>query len=496
MQKWLVAPIIVGRRAAEKRHGLGGYNTIFKPANISIMPPEWGGMDWLKKREKFLQRIDERIMVKENLTTLRRFLAYLKQNNLSMNSVFLYARALILLDNFTRKKFEEITREDLELFLGHVAEKYSPTQVDNIKIYIKKFYKWLLGNDEFYPPLVKWIKKSNKRPQLERSSLLSYDEFLSMVRACDNIRDRALLWVLWEAGMRVGELLSLKLRDVQRLNEKMLAVTVRGKTGPRTIPLCLAVPDLKKWLEKHPRGNDPDAPLFITSRGNPLTGDQVNVLLKKYAERAGIRKRVYPHLLRHTRATQLASEFPEPLLRKLFGWTQGSRVPSIYLHIASEDVIREYSRILGIEVEAKEKPKPRECICGEINPPDAIFCRRCGAILDVEAANKLIRQEAEEITKLKEELEAMKQTMSTYARVIVEATIMQDPENAKTFLRQHPELLKSYLDEVNGPFLEAYARKIGKSKEELLREQLTRFLSDDENIENFIRGLIRARSSP
>ena len=139
------------------------------------MPPEWGGMDWLKKREKFLQRIDERIMVKENLTTLRRFLAYLKQNNLSMNSVFLYARALILLDNFTRKKFEEITREDLELFLGHVAEKYSPTQVDNIKIYIKKFYKWLLGNDEFYPPLVKWIKKSNKRPQLERSSLLSYD---------------------------------------------------------------------------------------------------------------------------------------------------------------------------------------------------------------------------------------------------------------------------------------------------------------------------------
>ena len=453
-------------------------------------------MDWLKKREKFLQKVDERITVKENLTTLRRFISYLKQNNLSLNSVFLYVRALTLLDNFTRKKFEEITREDLELFLGHVAEKYSPTQVDNIKIYVKKFYKWLLGNDEFYPPLVKWIKKSNKRPQLERSSLLSYNEFLSMVRACDNIRDRAMLWVLWEAGMRVGELLSLKIRDVQRLNEKMLAVTVRGKTGPRTIPLCLAVPDLKKWLEKHPRGNDPDAPLFITSRGNPLTGDQVNVLLKKYAERAGIRKRVYSHLFRHSRATDLASEFPEPILRKLFGWTQGSRVPSTYLHIASEDVIREYSRILGIEVEAKEKPKPRECICGEINPPDAIFCRRCGAILDVEAANKLIRQEAEEITRLKEELEAMKQVMLTYARVIVESAIMQAPDEAKVFLRRNPQLLKQYIEESFGPSLDAYAKRAGKTRQQILDEQLARLLGDDESLEAFIRGVILRRSSP
>jgi site-specific recombinase XerD len=460
------------------------------------MPPEWGGMDWLKKRERFLEKVDERIMVKENLITLRRFLAYLKQNNLSMNSIFLYARSLILLDNFTKKRFEEVTRDDLELFLGHVAEKYSATQVDNIKVYIKKFYKWLLGNDEFYPPLVKWIRKSNKRPQLERSSLLTYDEFLSMIRACDDIRDRAMLWVLWEGGMRVGELLSLKIRDVQKLNEKMLAITVRGKTGPRTIPLCLAVPDLKKWIEKHPRRDDPDAPLFITNRGNPLTGDHVNVLLKKYAARAGIRKRVYPHLLRHSRATDLASEFPEPLLRKLFGWTQGSRVPSIYLHIASEDVIREYSRALGVEVEAKEKPKPRECVCGEINPPDAVFCRRCGAILDVEAANKLIRQEAEEITRLKEELEAMKQVMLTYARLIVEAAILRSPDEAKVFLRRNPQLLKQYIEESFGPSLDTYAKRAGKTRQQILDEQLARLLSDDESLEAFIRGVILRRSSP
>jgi hypothetical protein len=127
-----------------------------------------------------------------------------------------------------------------------------------------------------------------------------------------------------------------------------------------------------------------------------------------------------------------------------------------------------------------------------LNEPNAVTCSKCGLILDERYAASTV-----EIThELRKEIEELKKIMNEYARVIVEATIMRDPENAKTFLRQHPELLKSYLEEVNGPFLEAYARKLGKSKEELLSEQLARLLSDDESFENFVRDLIRARSSP
>ena len=222
---------------------------------------------WLKRRLRYLERIDQKIMVKENLPIINRFLSYLKQNQLAVNSIFHYARALVLLDNFTRKKFGEVTREDLELFLGSIADRFAPSQVDNIKIYVKRFYKWFLGNDEEYPPLVKWIKKSNKHRRIERSSLLTYEDFLKMIQCCGNIRDRAILWLLWESGVRLSELLSIKIKDVQILSDKMFMVTVRGKTGSRSIPLIMAVPDLKKWLEKHPLKDDPNAPLFVTTEG-------------------------------------------------------------------------------------------------------------------------------------------------------------------------------------------------------------------------------------
>ena len=359
----------------------------------------------LGKRIRYIEKIDSKIHVKENLPIVNRFISYLKQNQLAINSIFHYARALVLLDNFTNKKFGEVTREDLELFLGKMAERFSPSQIDNLKIYIKRFYKWFMGNDEQYPPLVRWIKKGNRHRKLERSSLLTYEDFLRMVQSCSSIRDRAILWLLWESGVRVGELVSIKIRDVQILSDKMFMVTVRGKTGSRSIPLIMAVPDLKRWLEKHPLKDDPNAFLFISSRGNPLTGDSIQKIIFKYAAKANLSKKVYPHLFRHSRATELASEFREPILREFFGWSQSSRTPSIYLHLSSSDVLREYSQVMGFEfVKPREKPRPKECRCGEMNPPDSVFCSKCGAVLDVKAARQIVKSEVETIHELKERI--------------------------------------------------------------------------------------------
>jgi hypothetical protein len=62
--------------------------------------------------------------------------------------------------------------------------------------------------------------------------------------------------------------------------------------------------------------------------------------------------------------------------------------------------------------------------------------------------------------------------MAQYAKVIVEATVFRDPETAKAYLKKNPDLLRQYIDEVDGPFLEAYSRKLGKTKETLIEERV------------------------
>ena len=331
------------------------------------------------------------------------FLSHLRQSGLRITSIYHYGRALELLDAFLAgKPFDQVTKEDLKLFFSSLGERYDPGTIDNIKTYVKRFYKWFLGDDEGYPDLVKWIKKSNHRKQtIERSDLITYEEFEEMLKHCDRIRDRALLWVLWETGIRVGELISIRIRDVE-LKENMGMITVRGKTGSRTVPVIAGLPDLQTWLERHPLKDDPDAPLFISykrgSFGKPLLESGVYNIVCQLAKKAGIKKRMHPHLFRHTRATQLSTRLRESVLKQMFGWSQSSRVPQVYLHLASSDVIDSYSELYGLKSEEKpeEKFKPKQCPrCGMMNAFDAAYCMRCGLALDEKVAMERLRREEE-----------------------------------------------------------------------------------------------------
>lgn len=376
---------------------------------------------WEQSKERWLKRLEDFFRVEDNARIARKFYNFLRQEGISVNASFRYIKSLSMLDNFVKKSFENISREDLEAFFTDMMEKYAISSVDNMKVCIKRFYKWFLGNDENYPSLVKWIKKSNRKPRLERSQLITEDEFKRMVQICDNVRDRAILWILYECGLRVSELTSLKIRDFELLEDGLGLITVRGKTGSRSIPVALALPDLLKWLERHPLKDDPQASLFLTYRGREMSGDAVQRLVKKYAKRAGIKKRVYPHLLRHSRATMLASQFKEPVLRQWFGWSQGSRTPEIYLHLSSQDVIKSYAQHLGLKsVEVKESMRPKTCPrCGEINPPDSDFCSKCGHPFD----ERIIVEKMKTVSKLEDELKKRDEVIERLQKQVEELNL-------------------------------------------------------------------------
>jgi integrase len=133
-----------------------------------------------------------------------------------------------------------------------------------------------------------------------------FSEGLSLARII-----KYLVLVLYESGCRIGEILSLRIKHAC-FDEYGAQLIVNGKTGSRRVRIIASAPSLASWLDNHPL-KDSESPLWISLRSmnEPLTYSAAKELLKELARRAGIRKRVYPHLFRHSRATMLANFLTE-----------------------------------------------------------------------------------------------------------------------------------------------------------------------------------------
>jgi site-specific recombinase XerD len=299
------------------------------------------------------------------------------------------------------KDFDRATKRDVERVVRRIETSgYSAWTKQTYKAALKRFYKWLLGGDEEYPEQVRWIRTTlSQREKLLPRDLPTEEEVKRLVEAADNPRDRAFIMTLYETGGRIGEVGSLRVKDVEFLKD-YAAVRLRGKTGTRRVPVVASVPHLSLWLEHHPRRSDPNAPLWPKfSDGKPMTYPALAKVLKVAAERSGLRKRVSPHKLRHARATFLATKLTEAQMNAYFGWKQGSDMPSTYVHLSGRDLDDAVLGIYGLRRRPEQKRaemEPKECPrCKHLNPFTGRFCSRCGMALDMEAVAELEQKRAE-----------------------------------------------------------------------------------------------------
>ena len=316
-----------------------------------------------------------------------------KNDGLTLNSRVRQLHKLVKLARAVRKSFTAMTREDIETFL-YGLDDLSPATLDQHKIAIKKFFKWLKQTDD-YPDIVKWIKINNRKTKKLPENLLTPSEVRSMIDAGDNPRDRALISVLYESACRLGEIVGLKQKDVN-IDQYGAVIMVDGKTGQRRIRLIDSAPDLILWLNNHPKKNQ-DMPLFC----NALFPDKavkdkgIQDRLKIMSKRAGLTKKVHPHLLRHSRLTALAKDFTESELKIMAGWAGDSRMAGTYIHLSGADIEQKQLERAGLidkGVRQKEDNilKPKNCPrCPEVNPATARFCNKCGAALDLWAAKEI-----------------------------------------------------------------------------------------------------------
>lgn len=278
------------------------------------------------------------------------FLLELKANGLTDSALKNYRTAIESL-KVLEKDPGEMDREDIVRWAAGLRDRYAESTIQGYKACVKKYFRWLKTgklNDGQYPECVEWMKTGGKRKKLPKE-ILSHEEIEKLADAANKQRNETMVWVGYESGARPGELLGLKLRDIQ-FDQYGAQIMVDGKTGERRIRLVESVDEIKGWLEIHPRGKDPDAHLCWSQKGGPLARFSWSRILKKLAKVARIKKRVHPHLLRHSRATHLAGEgLNEAHLREIFGWTRNSDMPSIYVHLSGRDTDRAILELYGLD---------------------------------------------------------------------------------------------------------------------------------------------------
>ena len=330
------------------------------------------------------------------------FKDHLLSNGIGVAKINRYLGDLIKFNRMFKNDFSTATKPDIKRIVSEIHQQPLSEETKRcFRILLRKFYCFVRGFEEkgVYPEEVKWLKmemghQHRKLPE----ELLTEGEVRNIVQACTCIRDKALMASLGESGCRVSEVGTMKIKHVF-FEEQGARLTVHGKTGTRRILVITSAPYLQEWINSHPYNTDPDAPLWYNKSNEFLCYNRITAILKRAAKSVGIKKRVHPHLLRHSRATQLANIMSDSQLKNYLGWTQGSKMAGIYVHMSGKDTDEAILKANNLQkvVELREpKLKPVNCFrCKTSNPSTNRFCNICGFVLDPMNAQEILRKETE-----------------------------------------------------------------------------------------------------
>jgi len=316
------------------------------------------------------------------------FLKKMEINGISFVQLQKYVYGLKQFLEVCNKEFYEVEPKDIDDFLISMRKLKQTTK--RLRYFsLKKFFDWLGKKDLFSN---NGIKLNIKRMMPEE--LLTEQEIQQMIDSCNSVRDKAMLGVASELGLRVGELLSLRLKHVT-FDDFGSQIMVNGKTGQRRVRLIKYSSLLWNWIQIHPYKDNPESPLWMTQfsrrikgkkqKGKGWVGMEYNGfvrVLKQSAKRIGVNKRVYCHLLRHTQATKMSNIFTESQLKEFFGWAQGSKMSAVYVHLSGQNLDQTLLKHYGISTKEElesQKNKVVTCSnCGAFNSGLQIYCSKCG----------------------------------------------------------------------------------------------------------------------
>lgn len=275
--------------------------------NLRMLFEAFKRIAWLETGEFFgnkaklsTKRMRDKLEV--NLTSegkkeVKGFVRHLQARGLSESTVLSYSSALsVFLTYFSDRSPSEITNEDVNTFLSDqlYVQGYSRSYQSQFISAIKHFFRERYAK-KIETELLVYPQKDKKLPKV-----FSKEEVKAILGATANLKHKTLLSLQYGLGLRVGELVSIRTTDID-FDRKTLDVFGKGRKARRVFLTSKLLDLVNSYLMAY----KPQGYLFEGQYGGSYCAQTVNQVLKQSAVRAGIKKRVTSHMLRHSFATHL-----------------------------------------------------------------------------------------------------------------------------------------------------------------------------------------------
>lgn len=283
----------------------------------------------------------------DNIKLFRDFLLHEKRR--SIKTADSYCLDIELMQRYFTEigiTLEDADKDDIKDYLGAIYSEVKATSLRRKIAAVRQFYLFLHKRKiiEDNPTLaLSGPKKDGILPgALTREEMAKLIEY-NYPQNLKGLRDRAIIEMLYSSGVRVGELVSIKIKD---LDFKEKTVTVLGKGNKeRLLPVTSqAVDSIENYLMKRPTGKDKDSIIFCNLQGGQLTERGVQFIIDTLARNCGIYRKVTPHMLRHSFATHfLENGMNLRYLQKLLGHSNLSTT-EIYTNLSIEHIEKVYRK--------------------------------------------------------------------------------------------------------------------------------------------------------
>jgi site-specific recombinase XerD len=263
-----------------------------------------------KQNEEFLAKLKEHLTlknysketIKSYIIHISKYLEFLEKSKSSQHPTFENAKEYILLK----------------------LKKNEPSSVHHIIFAIEYFFKNILRKEIYIPK----PKRNKTLPEI-----LSIDEIKKMISVTGNIKHKLIIKMLYGTGLRVSEIINLKKKDIN-FEEDLIKINLAKGKKDRFVKIPASI---KQELQNYIKLISGDY-LFESNRGGKLTKKTIGKIVSNSVKKAGIKKRVYPHLLRHSFATHLLESGTDlRIIQKLLGHSD-IKTTQIYTQISQASI--------------------------------------------------------------------------------------------------------------------------------------------------------------
>ena len=292
------------------------------------------------------------IETKVNSGQLDTFIDHLwLEDGLSKNTLDSYRADLSQFNSWLvniKSQLLEANQADIQQYLAVKFPQSKPRSISRLIASMRRFYRYALRENliETDPTL------QIESPKLPRSlpKILNEQEVEDLLNAPDinqpiGLRDRAMLELLYASGLRVSELVTVKVNEVST-QDGVVRVTGKG-SKTRLVPMG---EEAANWIDKYLKHARPEIlqkrlcdAMFVTARADAMTRQAFWYLIKRYALVAGITKHMSPHVLRHAFATHLLNHGADLRVVQMLLGHEDISTTQIYTHVARERLKRIHS---------------------------------------------------------------------------------------------------------------------------------------------------------